>query len=214
MTDRKTVVVWSGGADSTMLLFERAREATPADPVLALTIDAHQQVHAKQLASQRAAQKRFLSWAKKQGFHIKHSRLTVKPIGDDLWLSEATTQAQMWISHMAPYFPQRCRVEFGYIRPDSFWHGRHEADAVLKAMQNLAHDADWSIGYPYEWSTKAQILDALRSWKVPANCWWSCEKPPAVGKPCRKCNKCIELRRGREDLKTMSKETTKKKARR
>lgn len=208
MTDEKKrvhVIVWSGGADSTMLLTERASKSSWDNPIIAITVDGHTQINKKQFASQRAAQKRYLAWAKTKGMHIRHCRITVAVLGGEL--GGSVTQAQTWLAHLPPYFPQRCQVSFGYIRPDDFWHYRHEALKLLRAFQNMGDPkADWEIEYPYEWTAKHSVLKSLHGWKVPNNCWWTCDRPPRVSVACGKCSKCLELKQGRSDLRARPKD--------
>lgn len=196
-SERKSVVVWSGGADSTMLLTERAFASSKANPVIAITVVAYPQIPLVQLQSQAIAQKRYLGWAKKSGFHVSHIRLTVKTVNG--LLGDHVTQPLVWVAQIAPFLPEHCRLSFGYIGPDKFWHRRHEADEAIAALQKLAKST-WDVDYPYESSSKADILTALRGWKVPNSCWWSCEDARVVGSACRKCKKCIEVMRGRQEM--------------
>jgi 7-cyano-7-deazaguanine synthase in queuosine biosynthesis len=189
---RIEVVAWSGGADSTMLLLERAREASPEVPVIALTLSDHSHVPRVQMASQVAAQKRFLKWAKRRWeVHIRHVSVSVEATAE-YHLAKGVTQSMLWVSHLAPYLPARCRLSFGYIKPDIHWHWRHRADAALLSLAKLAK-ANWIIEYPYEWTDKGQILNSLREWKVPIDCWWTCEGPRRVGVVCGICPKCMAL---------------------
>lgn len=206
MTDaveRRRVVVWSGGADSTMLLTERGFGSPKSNPVIAITLVGYPQIPPKQLKSQEVAQRRYLAWARKQGFHIDHVRITVST--DHGRLGDGVKQAMVWVAHVAPFLPNSCQVSFGYIKDDSFWHMRAEADAAIAALKNLAR-ANWVVDHPYEWSTKGDILHALTGWKVPDNCWWSCEDTKRVGVPCAQCKKCLEVARGREEEAKLAKE--------
>lgn len=197
---RQQVVIWSGGADSTMLLTERAAKSSWKTPIIAITLDVHPLINKKQLASQRAAQKRFLVWAKNKGMHIQHVRVTVAATGLSGKTGDAANQAQTWLAHLAPYFPRRCLALFGYIRTDSFWHHKHEALEVLRTLQNMGDPkADWEVEYPYEWTTKSAIVQSLKGWKVPNNCWWTCDQPARVGVACGNCHKCLELKQGRKE---------------
>lgn len=194
---RQQVVVWSGGADSTMLLTERAWKASKSVPVIAITIESHPQVRIKQLDSQKNAQKNYLAWAKEQGLPIQHARIKVSWVpSSGTGVGDGVSQAMLWLAHITPYLPKRCCVAFGYIAGDAMWHRRHEHEAVLLAMQNLS-GSDWEIDYAYEWSSKGKILHALEGWKVPDKCWWTCEEPKRVGVACGSCAKCRELNVGR-----------------
>ena len=197
--DRQTVVVWSGGADSTMLLTEHAHESSAKTPVRAITVEDHHQLDSKFMKSQRMARKRYLAWAKKQGYHIDHGSLVISVESGDAWVQHAAGQYSLWVAHLAPYLPERCRLLFGYIAVDGFWHMKAEHEAALGTLQKLVR-ADWQIEYPYEWSKKYEVYRSLEGWKVPHDCWWSCEEPKKVWAPCGKCAKCKERKVGMADL--------------
>lgn len=201
---------WSGGADSTMLLTERAWGGSREHPIIALTIDAHPSINALQMRSQLAAQKRYLAWAKRKSLHIEVRRLTVSGAYAEDFLRAAGGQALIWISHIVPYLPKACSVEFGFIKHDDFWHRRAEADAALEGLRRLA-GASWTVGYPYEWSSKAHILASLKSWGVPDNCWWTCEDTKRVGVACGACAKCRALKDGQKAAAAMATKTKGKK---
>lgn len=178
-----------------MLLTQTAHESSAANPVLALTVSGHHNINYKQMESQRVTQARYLKWAKKRGYHIEHSTVQIGVGGKELFVDYGPGQSALWISHLAPYLPEKCVVSFGYIHRDAFWHIRREHEDAFVALATLM-EGDWQSNYPYEWVHKSSILKSLGEWDVPKNCWWTCEDPKRVGVACGKCNKCIELHEG------------------
>jgi len=58
-----------------------------------------------------------------------------------------------------------CSVSFGYIKGDDFWHCRHEFEKIVRSIVDLNgsikdRHSDYGVyfHYPYEWSTKKDIL--------------------------------------------------------
>ena len=60
-----SLVLWSGGCDSTLILHRLAKKASKENPVRALTVE-HNRVGA--LNEQRAARRKILAWMKRKGF--------------------------------------------------------------------------------------------------------------------------------------------------
>jgi hypothetical protein len=123
-------VVWSGGADSTMALTIKATNTTELWPVHALTVWDHPQLDKTHLKNQRLAMGRYLRWAKKKGYHIKHFAIEIQHGGIDVnGIAPATVgdggQSIVWLSHLAPYFQANAEVHFGYVR----WRSRVATDA-------------------------------------------------------------------------------------
>jgi hypothetical protein len=56
------------------------------------------------------------------------------------------------------------------------------------------------VKFPFEWNTKADVLQGLKHYKIPQRCWWTCESPKR-GRPCGRCLKCVQLQRAKEDVK-------------
>lgn len=216
MTEQKIkngfdTVVWSGGADSTLALTDKARNTTKAWPVHALTMVGHPQLAPIHLKNQRAAMRRYLVWAKKQGFHVIHRIIEVKfNVGvKEFGMYGNGGQAMVWLCHLAPYFQNNADVKFGYIRGDDFWHRRHQFEKAFRGLAGL-DDSTWNLVFPLEWHTKVDVLKELTGFSVPNNCWWSCDESKKVGKPCGWCKKCKELKQVRAEIKASSKAVMKK----
>lgn len=199
MSDRGCdTVVWSGGADSTLALTLKAQNTSSLWPVYAVTVERHPQIDKRLLARQRAAQRAYLAWAKRRGYHIKHVVVSVAVTGAHPGVPNDSGQSMIWLCALAPYFQPKSDVTFGYIRPDDVWHGRREFEESFNALARLGR-TEWKLCLPLEWHTKGHVLEALRKAGVPESCWWSCESPKR--KACGRCNKCRELRSGRAEIR-------------
>lgn len=189
------VVIWSGGADSTASLYYWAGVSCRSWPVRALTIVDHKNINTNQLKAQARAQKRFLQLAEKRKLHIKHHRLILKGNCD----ARDSSQSELWLCHLFPYFNDEETIHFGYIRRDDFWHFGERFKKTFDALA-AARDKPPTLELGQEWKEKWEILEYLRKNKVPDNCWWTCEMVGKNLRPCGKCKKCEELARGRADL--------------
>lgn len=186
MKEASRVVVWSGGADSTVVLHELAKNSSKLWPVTCLTIESEFLLNAQQQKNQKAARQRYLALAAKSGFHIESTVIRV-----DAGELQATDQASLWLAHLSPYLSDKISLYFGYVLGDSYWQRKTEFEEAWRALQAL-EQKEWQIHYPLKHKSKSDVLSSLERNRIPANCWWTCEKPPGK-KPCGHCNKCIEL---------------------
>jgi len=192
-----SLVLWSGGCDSTLLLHQVASEkATRDDPVRALSI-VHDQVPANK--EQAQARKNILKEFKRRGLHVVHSTVRVKTTGLFSVKGGGNTQAVLWLGLAVPYLFKDEDLYAGYIRGDDYWH--YEG-WLQEAFKNLKH-AKYLKGRlrtPLEWLTKGEVIKELKQKKL-LRLTWYCENPKKNGKPCGKCHSCKVHRTGVWQLK-------------
>jgi 7-cyano-7-deazaguanine synthase in queuosine biosynthesis len=197
MPEEANVVVWSGGADSTLVLTDLLTNSTQHWPVLTLTVDRHPQLSRPALELQRAARKRYVAWAKKRGYH-----LVTRTVGIDSSKGlNITSQSLLWLTTLVPYVRNLEVLHFGYVNGDEFWHTREHALAAMTNMRKLSDRPALSVQFPLEYVRKPAVLERLRKAGVPNDCWWSCETP-VKGRACRSCWKCFEIEQARAALRS------------
>jgi len=192
------VVLWSGGLDSTNVLAWVARASSQLYPVCALTIDINI-VNGCQQDSQHIARERFLEFACKKGWHIRHN---VIKVDSDIGVGDGINQAHAWQSIFAPFIQNNSNVYLGYMLSDSYWHIKHLMENAWDALfKSRNRDVNIKIIYPLEWDSKEQILRNNQVYNIPDDCWWSCDRTEIAGVPCGKCEKCMELIRAYGELR-------------
>lgn len=204
----KKVIVWSGGADSTLLLAraladENACERDTKACVAAITLQ-HHQLDIERIpmrSAERAARKRFQTWAKRQGWAFKSHWAR---FSSDLHAEGHVGQYTLWVTHLLAYAgsvwgphsldkDRLIEIQFGYIKRDIFWHFKAEFLDAFNAIAKLS-GIDWiRPAFPLEWMEKRDVLNELHSRRVPIKSWWTCEEPTPKGKPCGACEKCREI---------------------
>lgn len=186
------LVVWSGGADSTLVLARLADGAVR--PVRALALSAHPQLLPDQLVGQRAARQAFAAVAKKRGWSLRVAEVSYKVVGSAN-VSAALPQATVWLYSLLPYVADGDRVHMGYIRGDDFWHVREAFERAFRAGCKLK-GVRAELVYDLEYASKLDVVRGLREARVPAASVWTCDNPirtrRGVGQ-CGRCGKCREL---------------------
>jgi 7-cyano-7-deazaguanine synthase in queuosine biosynthesis len=184
------IVIWSGGADSTLILCswaEHWKRKKYADPIVALTVSHHSLCNREQFKCQAKAQKEFKKFAKSKGWNIKYKTVRVGGTAKN-----TGRQAFLWASQLMPYFMDGDYVGWGYTASDTgFWHYSNEFIEFLKAG-NSYRKINVEHTFPVEYLNKLDVVKGLRKYKVPPSCIWTCDAP-RNGKPCGSCKKCIEL---------------------
>lgn len=186
------VVIWSGGADSTLILLDELLSNPPDATLVALTLDHPQLGDKAQRILQDKARARFKRWLwEKHRKKVVHHTVTIR-LSKDAWVAGNVGQYGLFLSHLFPYMtpapPTKSTVLFGYIRGDDHWHGKHEFGQAFASLAAVA-GADMTLEYPLEWERKDDVLARLSQAGVPIDTWWTCDRP--VGnKPCGECSKC------------------------
>lgn len=184
------IVIWSGGADSTLLLCEWAsyRSRHGYGDIIALTVTHHSMCNKDQFRCQVKAQREFKKFAKAKGWNnIKYKTVRIGGTAKN-----TGRQAFLWATQLMPYFSDGDYVGWGYTAfDDGFWHFSNEFMDILKAG-NSYRRIEVEHKFPLEYLNKLDVIKGLRRHKVPPSCIWTCEKPKN-GRPCGACKKCIEL---------------------
>jgi len=201
----RNVVLWSGGADSTSLLDHYAGVSCRDYPVVALVVE-HSKISPIFARAQQKARAEYAKLAKRRGFHLLIQ--TVKTSGNfEFGLNDScryyVPQPIVWLNAISQVVKDGDTVFMGYIGGDLFWHFKDRFEAVFKAFCVLK-GIDASLEYPLEFQRKSDILAKLKRQKIPARCWFSCERT-TDGKPCGICSKCQEVNDARDLMKKRKK---------
>lgn len=178
------LVLWSGGCDSTLVLYDLAREASAEKPVRALSIE-HDGVGAEK--EQRRARARVLSRMKRDGLPVKHTTVKITLNGPFFTIPSGTSQPLIWLPSAILFLDEKEDLYTGYIREDDIWHYRSQLYNLFGVMQAFrGHSGDLIL--PLEWEPKRSVIARLKNTKLADLVWW-CEEPKA-GKPCGRCHEC------------------------
>jgi hypothetical protein len=200
----RTIIAWSGGADSTALLDHYAGVSSEDYPVYAVSVCKHPNLNERQLFCEDIARGNYLGLAKERGYWIEHLKIE---IGGDFDISPPVmdralppTQMWLWLSVVSQVVGfghgggDGDRLLLAYIRGDVFWHFLATfRDAFYSLMKLKGLEAE--LLFPFEWETKEGIFRRLKTAKIPYDCWWSCDNPRSDYSRCGRCKKCIEQRR-------------------
>ena len=186
-------VIWSGGCDSTLILFEAIMNNTSETKIQALSF-VHSKMDANKMMAERKARDAFkqkigqLGWSDRVVFD-EITTTTTAEIGH---YPCGCPQIALWLCPALLHVPDDTELVFGYIRKDDYWH------YILQVCEIVEHASKImgkkiKLSFPKEWSSKEDIIRDLIHHSI-YECTWSCEDPimrDGVFVPCGKCTPCI-----------------------
>ena len=202
-----TLVIWSGGCDSTLALLQVAKKASHGEPARALSV-VHDQV--AQGPEERQARKKIRKVFKKRGLPIEYAEVTIKHAGDFAALNSGITQPVIWIMTAITYLHNKEDLVTGYIRTDDAFHYRIQLVNTFIGARDLA-GKNGDIKFPLEWWKKSEVIKELQKEKLISLVWW-CETPEK-GRPCGRCTPCTTMEMGRKELAFIRKRDSLKRSR-
>lgn len=175
----KQLVLWSGGADSTLVLHDLLK--VEGNHVRAMTV-----IHPQLPAMHPQREARTLLKKKLPPFEHFELRIDI----DRLGAGAGVSQAFLWLTMAAQVVEFDETFVTGHVRGDDFWHRRIEAVAAFHALAHLRHlqpdglrgSPTWE--FPLEWVTKSEVLERLPAELLDLT--WSCE-----GFKTRPCGTCL-----------------------
>lgn len=197
-----SLVLWSGGVDSTHVLYRLLRKDDVYfrvnDEIRALSIDIDRCSHNQQQIQARNTIKKIL--ANKYQFKFDHIEVTVRHTGD-MCPHGGLIQPVIWIPLATTFLKENEDLYVGYIQQDDYYHHLTEAKKIFQGCMEMMCKTG-KLKDPLEWWRKAEIIKYLRKEdKKILNSTWYCEEP-RKNKPCGKCKPCITHRLALFELKT------------
>lgn len=186
---KRNLVIWSGGADSTLLLENLARKE---EEVYAISFEPSF-ITVNKLAMEHKQREKLKKEFKDRGYNIQYITIKVETDAIRIRHSECggLTQPVAWALMILPYLCDGDILNFGYIKGDDFWHFESHFRTMLdSAFKVLGIQA--FVEYPLKFTSKATILKELHARNL-LDFIWSCQLPRAMDFPCKNCHSCKKI---------------------
>lgn len=187
-------VLWSGGCDSTALLYYLAHRY-PSCNIKAISVI---QKYITSCKCDYEARKRLKQRFDTEGLNISYFTYHVK---NEIPNSFAgLSQPLIWLSTVPNLLTQVDKaICFGYIRHDDVWHYKQYFENIFNDMNKICCGSQYNeLWFPFEWISKDIIVKYLKDndlFDLISYCEHEVDR-----KPCGKCNKCIEMKHVLENL--------------
>ena len=168
-----SLVMWSGGCDSTLVLYRDARDSTPNKPARALRI-IHPQLPAN--TQQQIARERIKREFVDRHLPVEYTEVSFTNKGDAC--IGDFRQSALWISIGALHIRENENMLLGYIRSDTIWHSKWTL-GLFTALVNEMRAPGCQLLFPLEWKTKQDVIQELKEAKLVGLCW-SCDSYEGV----------------------------------
>lgn len=188
-----TLLMWSGGCDSTLVLAEQLRLKNPIRTIGVTHTNIHVGEHLKKVRSN------IIEWAKKRGWKWPHAEITLRndhPENVDAYSSKkGLFQPGMWLSVASQFLEEEEDLCISYIRGDDVWHYMSAIRQAFDGLQAVAK-RNGKLWTPLEWISKDQVIQGLKMFRgLYSKVWW-CETPVSDKKRggikrCGECTPCI-----------------------
>lgn len=187
------LVCWSGGCDSTLVLYDLAQKASPLDPVRAVSFDVSQTFMRKE---QALARKRILAWMKKKGLHVDHFEIGLNTgiKGNYSLHSYGNPQAVLWLLATQALTKEE-DLYMGFVRKDDWWGDYASWHLIFTTLQDVAGRAG-KLRTPLCKTHKHNVVARLREIGLLDLTWWcgadDLLKNKRRREPCGYCNSCVD----------------------
>lgn len=205
--DKKKLLVWSGGMDSTSILLDCVRHKIPIETLYIELKNNERKVKIEK--HRRDIIKSIIN----DTYNINITDTTVvigevKPANStivSLW------QPVLWLHGIIASITTDANYEsiiFGYIRGDDFWHIRTKFESAYKNMWGIMvpdrqHEFIMpNLEFPIEWYTKEGVVDFYLADSFGREVFkyvWTCEYPSSDEfNECGTCLPCVHIKPARE----------------
>jgi 7-cyano-7-deazaguanine synthase in queuosine biosynthesis len=183
-----SLVLWSGGCDSTLVLWDLLQDQSPKSPAINTIAINYPQIMGAEMA--KAKRKAILNELRGRGFRINHGEVIVAHDGaTGIQNSYGLPQAALWVSLSPLYLGEKEDLYAGYVRGDDACHHKEALKGVFGWQQNLLGKTG-NLLWPLEWTHKSEVIARLKAAKLLNLVWW-CEQMTKDGSNCGKCSSCI-----------------------
>lgn len=203
MTDdakRPAMLLWSGGADSTLLLYALLRMK---ERVRTLTV-----VHDQLGQNHQQAVARFAVTVRLRALGLSWGHREVRVSSDACVTPGGLPQPALWLTIASAYLDPGEDLVLGWHRGDDALARREAMARTLDAVTDLVHSEEPGktnrLLTPLESLWKAQVVDALHALDL-LDLTWTCEVPEAdtTMRACGDCVPCATLRMARAQRKIL-----------
>ena len=195
MSEKRPLVLWSGGTDSTCLVIDLLQQNDIDIMYVNLDNNVKQQRQEKKAITKL---KCIIKDANLKGQIINEHAFGYESIDVS---KSVYAQPALWVvaaSYIADV-KMHDSVQVAFVKHDDAWHYKTEIHNVYNAMNNLICDGDIvPLTFPYEWNTKVDLVDNMESFmyhKQVMNLIYYCESGEK-----EHCGECPSCKRHKSEL--------------
>jgi 7-cyano-7-deazaguanine synthase in queuosine biosynthesis len=183
-------VAWSGGCDSSLLLYKISEELKKDNKEVTALISKSGFIGKRKEVSEEMARISFEDALLARKIEIK--KLTIQTIIDQRFgetgVNQGYAQAGLWVLEFLPIMKDNSVIHFGYIKDDDFWLFDHHFTKMVEQYCKMLNK-NITLSFDLAFYTKVDVISELIELDLLDKVWF-CETPPEVGKACGNCHPC------------------------
>ena len=198
------LILWSGGLDSTFLVWDRLRNNHPID-VLYINLKNNIENNKHELKTI----KKLKLILKQAGYASKIRKQFNYTIPIKRKSTVICPQVAGWNDAVLWIYDKKIHsdIEIAYVRKDDFWHFRDKVEKYQKLQFDIHHNITNNIiTYPLEWFSKAMIIKEMKKDPIGKillqNIRYCSEAKTVI---CHICPSCISHAAALQEIKTEKK---------
>lgn len=191
ITTNPIVCLWSGGCDSTLVLFtalKRLKEWGDQRTIKTYSF-IHHQLDSRKMDLEKQRRNMFLAWLEDNGYSGKVQHIDIHIDRHEISAS-GCPQAALWVINLIPLVESNSIILTGYHKGDCFWEYSVFSDWVklTTGLLNL-FGKNPKFVMPLRDTTKYRIIEKLKTENIYKFTWY-CEMPKSDGTVCDYCLPC------------------------
>ena len=193
--DNSHVVIYSGGCDSTLLLYELSKKfGTKKNPVKALSFNYVQAINPRKIKTEKKTRNSFKQYCKKNKIYVDFLDINITTNRKydkracESYSFNGIAQPYLWLTSLSTILLGKHNIYFGYIKEDDFWFFKTEFINAFNALQKITGTESRLI-FAYSHAYKKNIIKELNENKI-YEYTWHCEMPTDDNKRCGTCHPC------------------------
>lgn len=183
-------VAWSGGADSTLLLYLLCKELNKDGKKPVVLISESWYLTGKKKISEAKARDNIEREFIARGLEFDKMRIRSEvTVPDGLWgTTFGLQQPGLWVMQFMPVMKENSIVHFGYINGDHFWYHDNDFIDMVNSYDKMLN-SHTELSFELQYTDKVEVLSMLKEFDLLKFIWY-CETPERVGQPCGLCHPC------------------------
>lgn len=179
-----SLVLWSGGLDSTLALYY---ELTSKKSVRTITIN-HNKINSNKQEKEKKARKEIKAKLLEEGYNFHSFEINIEDNDENVSFC-GLTHPIIWLPQAIFYLEPNEDLIIGWIRGDDIWHYKTHVEQIFWSMLSIMEKDGCRLSTPLEFENKYDVLSQMKKYGLEDICWW-CEEPTSVGMSCGSCDPC------------------------
>ncbi len=190
----KHLLLWSGGCDSTLLLYELCKKYGKKEghSINCVSVE-FWGLRSEKIKKEEESRKKFKKYLKSLGYNVNYAKVKIDlKLPKINWVEQGTTsglQFFYWFSNILSFIDDNTSIYLGYIYNDSIWYTYSELESIINNSFRMVGCSGTLWRLPLSLKRKLEIINKLEEEGLLDFCWW-CEEPVLDNKEIIECGKC------------------------